>query len=216
MRRCLCNTASFFSQSPLMWQLRDNSEETNEEDEQFYDSFAVMNLDEFSLESSLELIAPPVSSARTLPASSDSSDPGCGNLLPQLPNSILRGYVWAKLMRMNPISMLQRLRRVNQAWKQMVESTVEWSALEFTRLDAPGYHCYATEQARRWWVRFRKCDRKERFVNEMKHIQSILEEPRYPMYNLVWCVGDESNQVPLEFGNSELRYYSQIAMEVSM
>ena len=124
----------------LRWQLNDESEETDGEDEQFYDSFAEMHLDEFSLEISPQLIAPPVSSARTPPASSDSTDSSCGKLLPQLPNSIFCDYVWAKLMRMNPISMLQRLRRVNQTWKQMVESTVEWTALEFTRLDAPGYH----------------------------------------------------------------------------
>lgn len=216
------DAATFLSTSLLIWRLRNNWEEPDEDHHEFYDNFATMNLEENFYEHEpmtlSELAAPPVSNAH-VPSISSSFvvDSKCSKLLPGLPDSILRDHMWSRLMQKNPIAMLQRLRRVNRAWKQMVESTVEWTALEFTRLDTPGYHRYAADQTRKWWVRFRKRDRRERFASEMRHIQSVLEEPRYPMFNLVWYEGtDKSIQMPLEVGDSELKYYSKVAMEMFM
>jgi len=51
----------------------------------------------------------------------------------------------------------------------------------------------------------------------MRHIQSLLEEPRYQMFNLVLYEGtNKSIQMPLEVSDNELKYCSKVAMEMFM
>lgn len=63
---------------------------------------------------------------------------GC-SLLPPLPDTVVKIHIFPRLVESVGPSMLWRLRRVNRTWYDFVGSLLEWCALEFVRLDAPGY-----------------------------------------------------------------------------
>lgn len=61
------------------------------------------------------------------------------SILPPLPDIIVIKVLWPKLNDPPSISLLYRLRRVNKTWMRLISGTVEWSALEFVKLDNTGY-----------------------------------------------------------------------------
>lgn len=64
---------------------------------------------------------------------------GEATLLPPLSDELVLSRVWPLLHERVNISLLWRLRRVNRAWREKVGNTLEWAALEFVRIDAPGF-----------------------------------------------------------------------------
>lgn len=68
-----------------------------------------------------------------------------GALIPALPDSVVRDEVWPMLMSSPTVSLLLPLRQVNLSWNRFISSTIEWSALTFILLDAPGYLNYAMQ-----------------------------------------------------------------------
>ena len=86
---------------------------------------------------------------------------------------------------------------------------MEWTALSFTRLDAPGYEKYCVAQGRRWWSRFKPRSRQERFIYEIDHLHSVLGEALQPIGSFRWCVEAEAS-----VDDSALDYYARVAMEM--
>ena len=99
-----------------------------EDYDNFFDSFAALSLDETEIAAAIESKSPPVSKK-------------C-RLLRLVPIAITRGTVWDKLRIPPSISLLFRLRHISKGWREFVSTTEEWVALEFTRLDTPGYECF--------------------------------------------------------------------------
>ncbi|KAL2652777.1 hypothetical protein R1flu_020905 [Riccia fluitans] len=66
-----------------------------------------------------------------------SSSRTCCLLLPQLPNDVVESEIWPRLTH-TPV-LLWNLRRVNRAWRNLVGSSVQWSALELVRINDPSY-----------------------------------------------------------------------------
>ena len=64
---------------------------------------------------------------------------GEATLLPPLSDELVFLHIWPLLHQRVNVSLLWRLRRVNRAWKKKVGTTLEWAALEFVRIDSPGY-----------------------------------------------------------------------------
>ena len=64
---------------------------------------------------------------------------GEATLLPPLSDELVFSQIWPLLHKRVNVSLLWRLRRVNRAWKKKVSTTLEWAALEFVRVDSPGY-----------------------------------------------------------------------------
>ena len=60
-------------------------------------------------------------------------------LLPPLSDELVFLHIWPLLHERVNVSLLWGLRRVNRAWKRKVGTTLEWAALEFVRVDSPGY-----------------------------------------------------------------------------
>jgi hypothetical protein len=64
-------------------------------------------------------------------------------LLPPLPNSLVRRHIWPRLVNQWQAPQdLVSLTAINHLWQRFVESTLEWHAANFVRLDMPGYHDY--------------------------------------------------------------------------
>ena len=147
--------------------------------------------------------APPVNDIRE-------TSGGIGTLVAKLPDSIARVVFLSALLRCRPISLILRLRRVNKHWRDLISTTVEWVALEFTRLDASGYVHYAEAQRRKWWVRFWPRTRHERFTHEVDHLYAVLGEKLWPIGLLTWCTGSK-----VDVYDPELDYYAKVAMELS-
>ena len=72
-----------------------------------------------------------------------------GTLLPPLDDELVVREIWPLLHKRVNVSLLWRMRRVNRAWRDRVGTTVEWTALEVVRVDAPGYLRYLAEHGER-------------------------------------------------------------------
>lgn len=57
------------------------------------------------------------------------------NLIPALPDQVVRERVWPVLMRSPSATQLFRLRCVSRHWSRFVDTTLEWNALGFIMLD---------------------------------------------------------------------------------
>ncbi|KAG0572661.1 hypothetical protein KC19_VG114700 [Ceratodon purpureus] len=112
--------------------------------------------------------------------------------------------------------MIYRLRRLNRQWRSFVDTTVEWNALQFTQRDTPGYKRFASFQVAQLRGRFRQLTRRERFSAELKNFHTVLNEPRFPISNLQWNIGENGDPsistVPI-YHQKELDYYATVAME---
>ena len=97
-----------------------------------------------------------------------------------------------------------RLRRVNTQWCDLIGTIVEWTALKFTLLDAPGYERCSEAQRRRWWTRFRPRTRDERFVYEVDHFNSVLSKVLHPIGSLQWSVSAVLEDPEVDYYASEL------------
>ena len=64
---------------------------------------------------------------------------GEATLLPPLSDELVLSQIWPLLHKRVNVSLLWRLRKVNRAWKKKVGTTLEWAALEFVRIDSPGF-----------------------------------------------------------------------------
>lgn len=123
----------------------DNSEEDLDE---FYDAFVSLNLGDSaaagsSIQSSDEVLT--IERSSVFPRSG-SSAPSTSTLVSGLHDQLVRSQVWNSLNSPPTMLTLQRLRRINRSWRSFVDTTVEWSAMEFTRLDTPGYNRFITTQ----------------------------------------------------------------------
>ena len=68
-----------------------------------------------------------------------------GILLPGLADELVAEEVWPRMFIDPSLSLLFRLRRVSRSWFRFVESQLEWQALDFIRLDNPGYQLYVRQ-----------------------------------------------------------------------
>jgi hypothetical protein len=64
---------------------------------------------------------------------------GEATLRPPLSDELVLSQIWPLLHKRVNVSLLWRLRKVNRAWKKKVGTTLEWAALEFVRIDSPGF-----------------------------------------------------------------------------
>ena len=64
---------------------------------------------------------------------------GEATLLPPLSDELVLSQIWPLLHKRVNVSLLWRLRKLNRAWKKKVGTTLEWAALEFVRIDSPGF-----------------------------------------------------------------------------
>lgn len=128
-----------------------------------------------------------------------------GELLPMLLDSITRGVLWDKLCLPRSISLLYRLRRVNRAWRDFVGTTIEWTALEVTRLDNPGYERFA----RKWRGSHKRRTRFERYNIEIGNLNVLLSETQRSISGLVW-----RTQAPPVAADPGLDYYAEVALGV--
>ena len=64
---------------------------------------------------------------------------GEATLLPPLSDELVFSQIWPLLHKKVNVSLLWRLRKVNRAWKKKVGTSLEWAALEFVRVDSPGF-----------------------------------------------------------------------------
>jgi hypothetical protein len=144
-----------------------------DEYDEFFDSFANLSLGELTPPEAERCCmghsAPPVSHN--------------GRMLLPLPDSLVTDVRWRHIPR--SISLMCRLRRVNRAWRDYIVTTVEWIALEFTKLDSRGYERFAW----RWRGFHRRRTRFERYNIEIGNLNVVLSEPQFPKGNLVWCTG---------------------------
>jgi hypothetical protein len=67
-------------------------------------------------------------------------DTSCGCMVPGLPDEFIRRVLWPNFLTV-PLRTedLVRFRVVSKSWHRFVCSTLEWQALEFVRIDTPGY-----------------------------------------------------------------------------
>ena len=124
--------------------------------EEFFECFAALSLadqdtDDFGDDSS----APPescetdVASSFKFGFSIPIPQPEKNSLIEGLSDAIVREHIWTKLKLPPSISLIYRLRRVSKSWRELINSNIEWVALEFIRRDASGYHvCSARHYCR--------------------------------------------------------------------
>ena len=110
-----------------------------EECDDFFDAFASLTLESdcpctlaTTLTTAAVGIAPPESKER--------------QILPFLPNVVTCAALWNKIWLLQSISLIFKLRRVSKGWCDFIGTTLEWTTLEFMRLDNPSYERFA----RRW------------------------------------------------------------------
>jgi hypothetical protein len=153
-----------------------------EEFEEFFDAFSSVTLGEAKGDllydlSTIPTFGPPLVPVTTPPACVTAlpTRVTCGGqLLPLLLDSITTGVLWDKLRLPHSILLLYRLRRVNKAWHDFVGTTIEWTALEFTKMDNPGYLRFA----RKWRGRHRYRTRFKRYNIEIGNLNIVLLEPQ--------------------------------------
>jgi hypothetical protein len=184
-----------------------------EEYDDFFDAFAELSLGDddprpvASRGSGSCSVTPPGSLA-SVGAVTPPAHVSSGELLPPLPDLIARTALWDALRLPRSISLLYRLRRVNRRWRDFIGTTLEWTALEFTKLDNPGYQRFAW----RWRGRHRYRTRYERYNIEIGNLRVVLDEPRLPIGNLEWCV-EARPGLATEVVSDDLDYYALVAMD---
>lgn len=181
-----------------------STELPEEELDDFYDSFASLTLSDSDDDLSDSVQHPPA--ARPLPFSSSQY-----TLTSVLPDTVIKGPVWAALNSPPSISLLRRLNRVNNAWRSFTSGTVEWAALEFVRLDTPGYARFVERERLIHGHNLRYKTRGDRFGLELNHFRTILDEPQVPIYSLIWC----TTSIPAGVTDTDpdLDYYARVAQE---
>lgn len=91
-------------------------------------------------------------------------------LLPPLSDEFVFSRIWPLLHQRVNISLLWRLRRVNKAWRGKVGTSLEWTALEMVRVDAPGLARYLAQKGER------RPSLRERVESEIKSFVMLLDE----------------------------------------
>lgn len=91
-------------------------------------------------------------------------------LLPPLSNELVLTRIWPLLHRKVNISLLWRLRRVSRAWRESVSMTLEWTTLEFVRIDTLGYTQYLENRGEK------RPSLQERVEDELVSLQRLLSE----------------------------------------
>ena len=91
-------------------------------------------------------------------------------LLPPLSDELVLERIWPLLHKRVNISLLWRLRRVSRAWKEGVGTTLEWAALEFVRIDSPGFTRYIDSRGER------RPSLRERVEDELASFSQLLSE----------------------------------------
>ena len=160
-----------------------------EEYDEFFDSFASLSFDDASTVPRVGCITPPVSEN--------------SGLLLLIPHLVTTTTVWNKLRSPPSISLLYRLRHVSRGWKNFVSTTQEWAALEFTKLDTPGYERFVAY----WHGIHYKRTRFERFSIEMGNLNLVLSEARVPLCDCPCCVA------PVLARDDELSHYAEMALD---
>ena len=91
-------------------------------------------------------------------------------LLPPLSTELVLTRIWPLFHRKVNISLMWRLRRVSRAWRESVSTTLEWTALEFVRIDTPGYTQYLENRGEN------RPSLRERVEDELVSLQRLLSE----------------------------------------
>ena len=91
-------------------------------------------------------------------------------LLPPLSDELVLSQIWPLLHKRVNVSLLWRLRKVNRAWKNKVGTTLEWVALEFVRIDSPGFLRLLEKRGER------RPSLRERVEKELDSLDVILAE----------------------------------------
>ena len=92
---------------------------------------------------------------------------------------------------------------MSKSWRELINSSIEWVALEFIRRDASGYHACS---ARHYCCIL---SRYERLLAEIRHLQIMLDEPLRPVCNRSCC---SKRVVTIVQIDEELDYYAQMAL----
>lgn len=161
------------------------SSELPEEDlDDFYDSFATLSLGD---PADGREATPQTAGSRRTPSYS----PTLHILTPMLPDEVIHDHLWHALNCPPSISLLRRLRGLNRAWRDYLGTTLEWTALEFTRMDTPGYARFIARHQQTTGQQLRYSTQGERFKMEIGHFRAVLEEPLFPVHDLQWCIGSD-------------------------
>lgn len=91
-------------------------------------------------------------------------------LLPPLTDELVLTQIWPRLHKRVNVSLLWRLRRVNKVWREKVNLTLEWSALELVRVDSMGFLRLISERGER------RPPLRERVESELKFLALLLDE----------------------------------------
>ncbi|KAG0618880.1 hypothetical protein M758_4G098100 [Ceratodon purpureus] len=179
----------------LLRKVRDflSSEVSDDEIENFQDAFATLSLEEQVPEEG-EDIPPQLTESRVTPSyTADSSSSS--------PNANVRDRLWRALNSPPTIAQLDRLCGLSLPWREYMNTTLEWTALEFTRMDTPGYIAYIDRHQRSMGLRMRYRTLRERFQMELDHFRTVLEEP---------LVSHQEGEM-----DPETTYYAELAAEFS-
>ena len=93
-----------------------------------------------------------------------------GTLLPPLTDELVLTRIWPLLHQRVNVSLLWRLRRVNRAWREKVSTTLKWTALEWVRVDSPGFLQLISER------RERRPALRDRVESELRNFAILVEE----------------------------------------